>query len=318
LKSGSMYYADVVAINGAGRHGDYKTESAMLDANKPTVTQVTVGTQEVLESAELVVSQACPTSPGCVQISDDADGIPTHWTAVDDASGMVEYKVVVRQVGGAEVSATTIPLEIETNPDHHLDTIRNDQANAYVPVTGLQIGKQYEVCVTAVDGAAWNSVMKCSNPIEIVAADVIGDVLEGAEAGVDVDSQSELSVLTLNWHSFASALCGIVSYEFAVGYGPYGAELRGFSDYGINLIDEGSGIAQVALPLAAGDLVFVTLRGVTGCGNFLEATSDGILIDGSAPKVQSVKLGAVTTATDSTRLPAYQSDRDTASASWDA
>ena len=310
LSSGKLYLAEVVAINGASRHAGFKTNSAMLDANKPNVHDVTVGTQNTMESAELVDGEF-------VEIADDADGIPAHWTATDDASGIIEYKVSLR-LGTAVVSTTTIPLELENNPDHHLDTVRNDQSNAFVPVANLVEGKVYVMCVVAVDGAGWESDAKCSHKIRVVQADVIGEVLEGAVAGKDLDTQSGLSVLSLNWHSFASARCGIVSYDFAVGYGPYGIELRDFNDYGVVVNDDGAGMAQVALPLAGGDLVFVSLRAETGCGNFLEATSDGILIDNTGPVVKSVTLGLAAAAdVRDRRIPEYQLDKSAVDGSWD-
>jgi hypothetical protein len=86
LKSGREYYADVVGINGAGRMGHFRTNAAMLDANPPTVHDITVGTQNADESAELIDGKY-------IIIADDADGIPAHWTATDDASGIVRWVV---------------------------------------------------------------------------------------------------------------------------------------------------------------------------------------------------------------------------------
>ena len=53
----------------------------------------------------------------------------------------------------------------------------------------------------------------------------------------------------------------------------------------------GSGKAQSPLPLQHGRIYYATLRAITGNDDVLSATSDGVLIDTSSPKIELLDLG---------------------------
>ena len=49
------------------------------------------------------------------------------------------------------------------------------------------------------------------------------------------------------------------------------------------------GHAQLLLDAPVGQQLYVSVRAITGAGNVLESSSDGILIDSSAPSVNFVR-----------------------------
>ena len=304
FKTGRKYHADVVAKNGALRIAHFRTAGALLDLQPPVLHDITVGTKNTDESAELINGKY-------IELADDSDGIPAHWTATDDSSGIETYEASIK-IGQTVVSKSTIKATLERDASGKSDTPKEDTANAMVTAS-LEKGKVYHLCVVAVDAAGWKSKEVCSHEIHVVEADVIGEALDGAIEGSDIDVQAGVSVVAVNWHSFSSAQCGIVSYEFAVGYAPFGSELRPYSDYGVQLTDKG-GRAEVALPLQSGDLVFVSVRATTGCGSYLPASSDGLFVDSSRPVIEAVVAGNVA----GSSATAYQADATTFSANWKA
>ena len=305
FKTGRVYHADVVAKNGALRIAHFRTAGALLDLQPPVLHDVTVGTQNTDESAELIDGKY-------VELADDSDGIPAHWTATDDSSGIETYEASIK-IGKTVVSKVTIAATVERNAKGNADTPKEDTANALVQAT-LKKGQVYHLCIVAVDAAGWKSTEVCSHEIRVVEADVIGEALDGATLGVDADVQPGSSIVAVNWHSFSSAQCGIVSYEVAVGYAPFGEELRPFSDYGVQVTSSDGGHAQMQLPLQHGDLVFVSVRATTGCGSYLPACSDGLMVDRVSPIIKSVVAGSGIRGKDT--VSAYQDDATTLSASW--
>ena len=77
----------------------------------------------------------------------------------------------------------------------------------------------------------------------------------------------------------------------------------------------GSGTGQGQLVLSAGRRYYTSVRAVTGAGGILESTSDGFVVDDTAPVVVVTAVGATAVkATDSAVL--YQKETDSYTAAW--
>ena len=121
-------------------------------------------------------------------------------------------------------------------------------------------------------------------------------VLDGGER--DYDFTAEVTAVTASFHNFSSQSCGgIARYEWAVGHGtegPLRESLLSFTSQGIVDNGDGSGHAQLPLP-GLRDLgnrrIYITVRGITGCEDILESTSNGFIIDTSPPSVEVVGTG---------------------------
>ena len=105
--------------------------------------------------------------------------------------------------------------------------------------------------------------------------------------------------MTAHFFGFESEICGgISSYEWALGEGNQGQQRESvmpFTTRGIVATDtSGSGYAQVNLPNLhsfGSRRLYVTIRGITGCGDILESTSNGFVIDPMPPSLEIIDTG---------------------------
>lgn len=131
--------------------------------------------------------------------------------------------------------------------------------------------------------------------------DNAGVVFDGEDPDfVDTDYTDEVTAITAHFNGFSSQLCGGISrYEWAIGEGsePLRREsVLPFTSKGIvALSSPGTGYAQVLLPNLKqyqNQPLFITVRGITGCGGILESTSNGFTIDTSPPVVDILGTGS--------------------------
>lgn len=115
---------------------------------------------------------------------------------------------------------------------------------------------------------------------------------------MDIDYTDEVTAVTAQFIGFESELCGgISSYEWAVGEGYQGRgreSVMSFTTRGVVVEANGTGYAQVNLPNLrsyGSQTLFVTIRGITGCGDVLESTSNGFVIDPSPPSLEIIDTG---------------------------
>ena len=123
--------------------------------------------------------------------------------------------------------------------------------------------------------------------------------MDGGDPAVgDIDYTDEIATVTTHFYGFNIQSCGGISrYEWAVGDSPsYDslATVLPFTESGIVMETNGSGYAQ--LPLGGlksyeGDMLFITVRAFSDCGQFVQSTSDGFVIDTSPPSLRLVATG---------------------------
>ena len=79
----------------------------------------------------------------------------------------------------------------------------------------------------------------------------------------------------------------------------------------------GSGKGQSQLVLSAGESYYTSVRAVTGAGGILESTSDGFVVDVTAPSVVVTSVAATTfNTTDSQAVVLYQKESESYTAAW--
>lgn len=144
----------------------------------------------------------------------------------------------------------------------------------------------------------------------------------------DYDWTEEITAVTAYFHSFYSRSCGgIATYLWAVGEGTEGTARESvlrFTSRGVT--DNGDGTGHAQLPVAGlreltNRRLYITVRGVTGCGGVLESTSNGFIIDTSPPFLEVIGTGhqaieRAQSTDDGIGHQAYQSS-DVYSAVWD-
>ena len=133
------------------------------------------------------------------------------------------------------------------------------------------------------------------------AGDNAGTVIDGERSTLteDIDYTDEITAVTAHFFGFESGVCGgIFSYEWAIGEGNQGRQrerVMPFTTRGIVAADtSGSGYAQANLPNLhsfGSQRLYVTIRGITGCGDILESTSNGFVIDPMPPSLEIIEIG---------------------------
>src|SRR5262245_13218250 len=132
-----------------------------------------------------------------------------------------------------------------------------------------------------------------------------GSVLDGL-TGPDIDYQSSTTTLAANWPGFEDPDWGIAGYEWAIGTTSGGTEVQAFTD-----VSTATSAIRNGLTLSTGTTYFVTVRAFNGLGEMSQVTSDGVLVDGTAPVAGTVNDGA------STGIDIeFQSSTTTLSANW--
>ena len=134
------------------------------------------------------------------------------------------------------------------------------------------------------------------------AGDSAGTVIDGESSTLteDTDYTDEITAVTAHFFGFDSEICGgISSYEWALGEGSQGRQresVMSFTTRGIVAVGtSSSGYAQANLPSLysfGSQRLYVTVRGITGCGDILESTSNGFVIDSVPPSLEIIETGS--------------------------
>ncbi|CAG2236309.1 unnamed protein product [Mytilus edulis] len=318
LLQGAVYSIRIGAVNKAGFVAAFETNGVKIDRTPPIVSRLHVNT--LANDEEQVVY-------GYVWQA-DTNGIKAAWQASDHQSGIISFKIAVGSTsGGDEVKSwTDIGLKKETYVDGL--SLGVSDIDTKTPV--------YYVSLVAINGAGLESSPVTSTPIVVVESDRPGIVIDGtdntdhdpvSEIGVDIDYQSDISTLSVQYTGFESHLHGVIDYEWAVGTTPGGQDVTTFSSDGILHIEEqniagdgisSSGYAQVNAQLEPGKTYYSTIRGITNAGNIIESVSDGITVDVLPPNIILDRLSD-NNAIDGDIGPSssmYKSTADSLSALW--
>ncbi|CAG2247498.1 unnamed protein product [Mytilus edulis] len=285
LRQGAVYSIRVGAVNKGGFMAAFETNGVKIDITPPIIHWLHVNT--LSDDVEQIVY-------GYVWQA-DTNGIKAAWRAIDHQSGIKNYKIAVgSSPGGTEVKSWS---DIGLKTDKYIDELSLDITNidTKTPV--------YYVSLIAVNSAGLESSPVISTPIVVVEADKAGIVIDGTDStdhdpvsdiGIDVDYQTDISTLSVQFKGFESHLHGVMAYEWAVGTSPGGQDVTTFSSDGILHVEEqniagngisSSGYAQVNAQLEPGKTYYSAIRGVTNAGNIIESVSDGITVDLLPPDI---------------------------------
>ncbi len=165
--------------------------------------------------------------------------------------------------------------------------------------------------------------------LRIVDGDSAGVVIDGDSPDlIDVDYTDEHTAVTVQFYGFNSQTCGGISeYEWAVGVANNEGNVvkeavMPFTTYGIVTLDNpGSGYAQSPIPNLSsfvGIRLYISVRGITDCGDVLESISDGFVILTRPPTLQLHDARMESDSSDQSRTGSsiYQSTSPI-SISWD-
>ena len=292
LKSGSTYYATVVATDYAGWTTTSTSRGVTVDQSVPGASVV-------------VVSQA--TS------ADGATEVTASWTAAIDAeSGVVEYLV---GVGASAGSAELVPFQ---------SAGRSVKLSLLLPAT-LPDGHPIVVTVKAVNGvgAVRNSA---SHPI-LVDSDgptrgvvVMVDPTEAVQGGnpcaagdiscTRLTFQATANAVALSWSGFDDVV-GIQSFSWAVGTTPGGTDVHGYHQVPPSDNDAIQVAVADKLELADGSAYYASVRACDLENRCTVATSAAVIVDATPPVAGRVLDGYGEDDAD------FQADMNVIGASWE-
>ncbi|VDI67222.1 Hypothetical predicted protein [Mytilus galloprovincialis] len=309
LLQGAVYSIRIGAVNKAGFVAAFETNGVIVDITPPTIIWLHVNTLSDDEEQTVYgyVWQA------------DTEGIKAAWRASDHQSGVISFKIAVgSSPGGTEIRSWT---DVGLKTDEYINGLSLEVSNTSTktPVYYVSLIATCYRSDSRVNGAGLESIV--IDGTDNTDQDPVSDI------GVDIDYQSDISTLSVQYTGFESHLHGVMDYEWAVGTSPGGQDVTTFSSDGIFHVEEqtiagdgitSSGYAQVNAQLEPGKTYYSTIRGITNAGNIIESVSDGITVDLLPPMVVLDRLSD-NNAIDGDIGPSssmYKSTADSLSALW--
>jgi len=256
LQSGTIYYASVIAIDGAGNTSSTATSDGItVDAVAPIISAVFEG-----------------AIGGDIDYQQDPANLILSWEGSDNESRTINF----------------YQISLGSNP------AGNDVVD-WVDVTGttnytfsnlsLVEGVPYYGNVKIIDMAG--------NPSDVVSGDGItvdqtspstGQVFDGDS--VDVDWVTVNFMVTANWAGFTDALSGIAQYEYSIGLNPGETQTLPWVSSGLDTN------FSTSASLTEGPTYYVNIRAIDSVGiTSSVVSSNGFGLDQSAPIVGTVSDG---------------------------
>ena len=266
LVCGSVYYVTVVCVDNAGTETHQTTGGITVDCTAPVS----------IAPADINIDVAHGPGP---KIS---------WTPfVDFESEIHFYKVSLgTSTGAGQAQRTT-----------HTGT-----ATEFVvtqPVMEFQDGRDYFATVVAQNRAGRQTIV-CSNAFRLDRTPPRpGNVVVTDPWRLD-DSRynpTGLESMVLAWDSFVDVHSSIVRYEIAVGTSAGSDDAHAFEDVGLQ-----AAATAAPLTMTGGLVYYASVKAVDAHGNFMIASSDPIIVDGSAPSATSGFIEVHTTRTAGSRV----------------
>jgi uncharacterized delta-60 repeat protein len=195
------------------------------------------------------------------------------WFSGNPVSGPVTVFWSPTSANGAPVDYYELQ---ESSDDIIWATIASTSATSFdhLPPDGL-----FYYRIVAVDTIGNISYPGLSNSLQVdTSLPVAGTVYDGFSA--DQAYTYSDNYLEANWSGFDDAESGIAYYELAVGTLPGGDDVYPFTWQGSSNSASAGGLL-----LVSGNTYYITVRAYNGVGNFVDASSDGIMVDTAPPSV---------------------------------
>ncbi|MGI6295665.1 MAG: PQQ-binding-like beta-propeller repeat protein [Armatimonadota bacterium] len=236
----------------------------------------------------IMVDSSPPTAP---VVTDDGEftssqtSLHATWTAYDTHSGIAEYQYAI----GTSAGATDVVGWTSTG------------AVASITKTGLSLetGKTYYFSVKAKNKAGlWGSVGVSDGILCDATPPTTPVVIDDGEYASSTNS------LHATW-STSDPESGVVSYQYAIGSTPGGANIVNWTSVGT-----ATEVTRTGLALTPGTTYYISVKATNGAGLVSAVgTSDGIKVDNSPPTTPVVTDDGVYT-TDATTLHATWTSGD--------
>jgi hypothetical protein len=280
VKSGATA---VVASSFPAPAGDPKPrEAAVADVDGDGRRDLVISWSNDAQTAFAVTYEQSASPPSAGLVNDGAGSdvdwqsstttIDANWTPFVDAThGITGYEWAIGTTsGGTEVQAFTGV------------GLANGASSSSLALVN---GQTYYVTVRATNGVGLTATANSDGVTVDSSGPVPGTVSDGP--GPDISFQASTSTIDANWTAFTDPQSGITNLEWAIGTTSGGSQVQNFTTAGIT----GNSATRGGLSLASGQSYFVTVRATSGAGVTIEASSDGVTVDTSAPTAGTVADG---------------------------
>ncbi|VDI52034.1 Hypothetical predicted protein, partial [Mytilus galloprovincialis] len=277
LQPGQVYYATVIAFDHLNRSVERHSEGVIYDNTPPLsgTTQVERGISHFVKTHRISV----------------------QWFGIEDIeSGIVQFEI---GIGSTNHSADIVPFQT---------------TDIFTEINGdsrLIDGHQYYAIVKATNGAGLSSFSVSTPFIVDSTAPVIGHVMDIFHSNMqvetditDTDYQRNTTSISCEWRGFHDPHSQIDSYHVGLGLTAGNDDIESLTNVGLRNVKTWSS------KFVQGVRHYCILKACNGAGICSHGSSNGVLIDNSAPIPGSVVVGA---AGDHAR---YQSDNSSLHATW--
>ncbi|XP_078700910.1 uncharacterized protein LOC144927390 [Branchiostoma floridae x Branchiostoma belcheri] len=253
LLEGHTYYVTIMAENGAGLVSTAISHGYVADTSPP--------------EAGFVHDGPAADPPNDLDYQTDKTTISAHWGGFHDPhTDIVSYKW----------SIGTCPMCKDVLEDVDLG-IKSDMSASNLP---LVPGFTYYVTITACNAAQLCTTASSDGVLMDDTPPVAGTVRDGA-ADVDVQYQPSTYLLRASWFGFHDAHSQLSHYEWRAGTSSGGSDILPRST--LHLSE--TAVVTLTTPMPADTTIYVTVKAFNKAGLSVERSSDGFLIDATAPTV---------------------------------
>ncbi|XP_066263995.1 uncharacterized protein [Branchiostoma lanceolatum] len=253
LLEGHTYYVTIMAENGAGLVSTAISHGYVAETSPPEVGFVYDGP---------------PTDPpNDLDYQTDKTTIRAHWGGFHDPhTDIISYKW---RIG-------TCPLCRDVLEEVDLG-IKSDMSASNLPLVS---GFTYYVTVTACNAAQLCTTASSDGVLIDDTPPVAGTVYDGA-ADMDLQYQPSAYLLRASWFGFHDAHSQLSHYEWRAGTSPGGSDILSPSQ--LHLTE--TALVTMTTPMPADTKIYVTVKAYNKAGLWAERSSDGFIIDATAPTV---------------------------------
>ncbi|XP_069132408.1 uncharacterized protein [Argopecten irradians] len=258
MTDGHAYYVSVIAYNGAGLSSLATSWAFVVETSPPVGGEVYDGE---FDAANHIKDIDYQTSTSVVS---------SHWEGFQDPhTAITEYVVSIGQCKQCEdiISEYSVGLNTELRIEHLL----------------LKPGQTYYVTVTACNTADLCTSATSDGVTIDNSAPTSGMVFDGI-GGDDTEYQSHRSTLSAKWYGFGDPHSGLSHYVVRAGTSRDSDDIMAPKD--CHLSEEFVNNQLPAL-LPVGKYIFVTVRAYNKAGLYTESSSNGFMIDDTAPTFES-------------------------------
>ncbi|XP_078664145.1 uncharacterized protein LOC144907216 [Branchiostoma floridae x Branchiostoma belcheri] len=254
LHEGHTYYVSVKAYNMAGLVAMATSSAVTVETTPPTMGNVYDGRREGVTND--------------VDYQPDVTSLHAHWDGFHDPH---------TAISSYSWSVGTCPKCSNILQPQNVGILTE------ASVDGLTLfpGKTYYVTVTACNAADLCTSVTSDGVIPDTSPPVSGRVMDGA-LGSDVNYQATSNTLAAHWYGFTDPHSGLSHYEWRAGTTKGGEDI--LSVRKLHLTDVAIA-TNVSLPEKT--TVYVTVTAYNRVGLAVETTSNGFIVDTSAPTVTS-------------------------------